>query len=327
MKQKQFNQIRKAVLVLSLVSCSSLTLASNLRVMVLGDMPYTNPRDFPRFERLIDEINKEKPDFSVFLGDTKSGSSPCTNEYAVKIDNYFNTFNQPLVYSIGDNEWTDCHRPAAGEYDPLERLFYLRSVDFKDTKSFGKTKLDLTRQADVMIGYKKFVENSLWIKKKFIFVSLHIPGSNNNFGRTPEADAEYKERNQANLAWIDYAFDTASNKKLDGVVFLYQADMFYSKGLAKDDTSGYKDTIQKFTERAEAFQKPVLLVNGDSHKLIIDQPIKMTNGKHVLENLYRLQVMGEDQIQAVEIEINKKANFPFSFRPFIVEKNNPKYND
>ena len=327
MKQKHFNQIRKAVLVLSLVSCSSLTLASNLRVMVLGDMPYTNPRDFPRFERLIDEINKEKPDFSVFLGDTKSGSSPCTNEYAVKIDNYFNTFNQPLVYSIGDNEWTDCHRPAAGEYDPLERLSYLRSVDFKDTKSFGKTKLDLTRQADVMIGYKKFVENSLWIKKKFIFVSLHIPGSNNNFGRTPEADAEYKERNQANLAWIDYAFDIASNKKLDGVVFLYQADMFYSKELAKDDTSGFKDTIQKFTERAEAFQKPVLLVNGDSHKLIIDQPIKMTNGKHVLENLYRLQVMGEDQIQAVEIEINKKANFPFSFRPFIVEKNNPKYND
>ena len=34
----------------------------------------------------------------------------------------FDRFEMPLLYTPGDNEWTDCHRPAAGAYNPLERL-------------------------------------------------------------------------------------------------------------------------------------------------------------------------------------------------------------
>ena len=33
-----------------------------------------------------------------------------------------------VVLTPGDNEWTDCHRVAAGEYQPLERLAKLREV-------------------------------------------------------------------------------------------------------------------------------------------------------------------------------------------------------
>ena len=36
----------------------------------------------------------------------------------------------PLLYTPGDNEWTDCHRPAAGRYNPLERLDAVRATFF-----------------------------------------------------------------------------------------------------------------------------------------------------------------------------------------------------
>lgn len=291
--------------------------------MTLGDMPYTLPKDFVRFERLINSINIEKPSFSVFVGDTKSGSTECTDKYLSKIDQYFNSFQQPLIYSIGDNEWTDCHRPKAGSYDPIERLNNLRMLEFKDQYSLGVNKLKLTRQSDVMPEFSKFVENSFWDKNNFLLVSLHLPGSNNNFGRTQDSDNEYIERNKANLAWIDHTFNLAIDKNMNGIIFLFQADMFYSKSLATDNTSGYKDTIHQFSINSERFKKPVLLVNGDSHRLIIDQPLRTQDRKHVLENVYRLQVMGDDQIQAVEIEVDSSRNAPFSFRPFIVPENDP----
>ena len=34
----------------------------------------------------------------------------------------FDRFADPLVYTPGDNEWTDCHRANNGGYNPLERL-------------------------------------------------------------------------------------------------------------------------------------------------------------------------------------------------------------
>ena len=37
-------------------------------------------------------------------------------------------FEDPLVYTPGDNEWTDCHRANNGAYNPLERLAFVRST-------------------------------------------------------------------------------------------------------------------------------------------------------------------------------------------------------
>ena len=42
----------------------------------------------------------------------------------------FDRFEMPLLYTPGDNEWTDCHRVAAGMFNPLERLDVLRDVFF-----------------------------------------------------------------------------------------------------------------------------------------------------------------------------------------------------
>lgn len=305
-----------------LLSCLSISTscAQSFKFIALGDMPYSQPDDFPRLERLIQAINYQKPAFSIFVGDTKSGSSPCSNEHVEKMTTYFNSFKSPLIYSIGDNEWTDCHRDLAGQYNSLERLDHIRNKQFQSSSSFGVVKLKLQRQADLMPQFSDYVENSLWTRGHFLFVNLHIPGSNNNLGRDKESDQEYQKRNEANLAWINHAYKLAREKKYAGIIFAFQADIFYSPELATSINSGYRDTISAFRNQSEKLAIPVLLIHGDSHQLKIDQPLMSSNNR-LLENVYRLEVMGANQVQAVEVRVNAQESSPFSFRALIVPQN------
>lgn len=99
--------------------------------MAIGDLPYHLPDDFERFERMIQQINDVNPAFTLHVGDIKSGKVPCSDEYYEKIKNYFNAFEKPLIYTPGDNEWTDCDRELCGSYDPEERLDKLRQLFFQ----------------------------------------------------------------------------------------------------------------------------------------------------------------------------------------------------
>lgn len=326
MKPIKVIRLRLCLLIVALATFSHAALSQTFKFIALGDMPYSLPQDFQRFETLIAEINQLKPSFSIFIGDTKSGSTPCSDEHNKTIKAYFQSFTAPLVYSPGDNEWTDCHRLLAGSYEPLERLEALRAEFFNTNRSLGKNTIRLQRQADGDPQYSKYVENAYWVKNNFLFVSVHIPGSNNNNEGAESAIKEYEARNRANLAWIDQAFNLAVQKKLNGVIFAFQADMFYeprqlSMGSSSNSNSGYRDTLDKLTVQAEAFNKPVLLIHGDSHQLKIDQPLFRKNKKIILENVMRLQVMGADQVQAVEVEVNPAQEQPFSFRPVLLKKN------
>ena len=291
------------------------------KFVALGDMPYNIPADYVRYERLISQINRSQPSFSIFIGDTKSGSTECSDANNQITKAYFNQFNAPLIYSIGDNEWTDCHRPLAGSYDPIERLQALRSLFFSTSKSLGKQSLDLIRQSDIDPKHKLYVENSYWVKNHFLFVNLHIPGSNNNFERDERSREEYRERNSANLAWIKHLYSIAASEKYRGIIFAYQADMFYTASQATDINSGYKDTLLALSQGAIALKKPVLLVHGDSHRLIIDQPLKAPDQKQILENVLRLEVMGAEQVGAVEVLVDPKSQQPFSFKPILLREN------
>jgi hypothetical protein len=321
---KSFKAIRLSLffLTVTIVGFSTAAIGQTFKFVALGDMPYSLPQDLRRFENLITEINRLKPSFSIFIGDTKSGSSLCSDEHNQIIKSYFSSFKTPLVYSPGDNEWTDCHRILAGAYDPLERLEALRTVFFSTNQSLGKNPIRLQRQADLDPRYSKYVENAYWIKNNFLFVSIHIPGSNNNNEGTESAIKEYQDRNQANLAWIDQAFNLATQRNLNGIIFAYQADMFYKPSQLTSSDSGYRDTLESLISKSEIFNKPVLLIHGDTHRLKIDQPLHRKNQKKVLENVLRLQVMGADQVQAVEVQVNPAQEQPFSFRPIILKENN-----
>src|SRR4029077_2007355 len=50
----------------------------------------------------------------LHVGDIHSGKQFCTFAYDQSIYDLFAAFQQPLVYTPGDNEWTDCHKTGEG---------------------------------------------------------------------------------------------------------------------------------------------------------------------------------------------------------------------
>ncbi|WP_233554421.1 hypothetical protein [Deinococcus cavernae] len=76
---------------------------------------------------------------------------------------------------------------------------------------------------------------------------------------------------------------------------------------------GLRDTLTTLAAEAKAYGKPVLLIQGDSHTLIIDHPpteagantaLGQTAASPVLRNVTRLQVMGEADVGAVEVTVD-----------------------
>jgi hypothetical protein len=100
---------------------------------VIGDFPY-GPEKRAEMPGLIAMINADPAvERVVHLGDIKAGSnSDCSDAYFADIRAQFDTFDDPLVYTPGDNEWTDCHVASKnnGLYTPTERLVAVRNVFF-----------------------------------------------------------------------------------------------------------------------------------------------------------------------------------------------------
>ena len=80
------------------------------RVGLIGDFPYDALQE-EQAQNLFEELNGEKLTFLAHDGDIKSGSSACTEDVYQREFRRFEASRNPLVYTPGDNEWTDCHRP------------------------------------------------------------------------------------------------------------------------------------------------------------------------------------------------------------------------
>ncbi len=282
-------------------------------IVAFGDMPYHVPEDYPKFERLIAQLNQEKPDFIVHVGDFKSGSSLCSNEYFERMHAYFGTFESPLIYTPGDNEWTDCNRKAAGEYDPNERLEVLRKMFFQSDKSFGKKKIQLNAQSKI-VGFEKYVENNSWTMGGIQFATIHLVGSNNNYKQPDSANEEFVDREKANLTWMEHIFDLAKDKK--GVVFFTQADMFYKD---MKPSKGFEKIVAKLTELTQKYGKQVFWVNGDSHRFITDKPLLINNQKTTVMNFTRINVFGDAEMAAVKITFDPKSSTLFQVEQLLIE--------
>jgi len=292
--------------------------AETFTFAAIGDMPYTLPADYPRFERLIEAIGKQAPSFTIHIGDTKSGSTPCSDENLTKVRDYFATFEQPVVYTPGDNEWTDCHRKAAGSMDPLERLAKVRELHFARPGSLGRNPMPLERQAE----HKAIVENQRWAHAGVVFATIHVVGSNNGFERTKASVDEWFARDAANVAWIDDSFKKAAASDAPAVVVAFQADPSWGRKMAdRGGEDGFRNVVAALSRNAEAFRKPVLLIQGDAHTLIIDQPLLAADDKTPLENVYRLQVMGASLVHGVSVLVDTSSAGVFGFVPLVVRQN------
>ena len=94
--------------------------AEAFSIALMGDIPYSN-RQTELFEKLIKEVNADPSvDLVLHAGDLKGGGGCDDQLYRDRFD-LFEKFDKPFIYTIGDNDWTDCHRKDNGRYHPLER--------------------------------------------------------------------------------------------------------------------------------------------------------------------------------------------------------------
>jgi hypothetical protein len=284
-----------------------------MSLAVIGDMPYgTSPTDTAEYDAapgLIAAINADA-DVRLVLhaGDIHSGKQYCTEDYDRRIATLFQTFQDPLVYTPGDNEWTDCHkakegggsynastgaidyqRDAAGrplDYalgDPAANLALLRSVFFATPGQTLGGALAVTSQAASGDASDRAFPENVWVEQQGVLIAtINLPGGSNNdtdpwYGAPAMSGAQRQEvaaRTAADLHWLDNAFQRATNNGDRAVLLMLQADMWDLDGNAPAHIAEYRQFIDSIAARAKAYGKPVLLINGDSHTYRSDNPLQ-----------------------------------------------------
>lgn len=322
-----------AVLALS-VTCAQ---AQSFSFGLWGDMPYHKAGDEPKIPALIQSINQSGIAFSLYNGDIKDGSSPCSDDIYASALAMFGQMKKPVIYLPGDNEWTDCHRTSNGSYDPLERLAYLRKTMYPTASSLGQRTLALIHQG---LAGEKFYENVRFGHQGIVFAGFNIPGNNNNrvldenachyksqrsAAQCEAANAEYRERDAANVAWMEQAFQAAKAQKARGLVLVFQADPGFDLPETSDNdesqapsVSGYRHFLDSVIAQTEQFPGQVLLVHGDTHFFKLDKPLYSPT--RLLPNFTRLETFGSPLIHWVRVTVTLDNPNVFTVQPVIVQQ-------
>lgn len=299
---------------------------------------YGDANDGARFDRMRARINEARPAFTVHIGDIKTGAAPCTDVLYLGMKKRFNGFDQPLVYTPGDNEWTDCKQPGAADNltHARNRLAFLRETFFTPRSTAlggggpGAARLKVEFQSEA------FPENLRWELGGIVFATLHAAGSDNNAHDAQEAPVRWK----AVADWIRATFAAARDAR--AVVFFAQADPRFEQ---PSSCRGFVELFDALVDGTLAFGAPekdanprqVLFVHGDSHLFRVDKPLYVTvRGEpkfrskrggsefaklHLVENFTRVESFGSPEIHALRVRVDPQDPQIFSFQPVMIPGN------
>ena len=303
-----------------------------------GDLPYSDVQAQVGVPNLIADMNNSDISFSIHDGDLKAGSgtagsatpTTCSDALYTQALGYFNSFQQPAFFTPGDNDWTDCDRPANGSYNELERLQHERQVMFSTDRSLGqKTMQAEVQSTPLCVGTANTtpgstagpyfptpcVENRRWTFHKVTFATLNVQGTCNNRcssgGGAPDPTGdqpEFDARNAADIQWLKDTFAEAKEQGSAGVMIVWQADPGFdltdgTRGPLRDPKTlhetdgqpdGFYDVLSTLRDLTIDFKKPVVLVHGDSHYFRVDKPFLDSSGRR-LENFTRVETFGDNQ--------------------------------
>jgi hypothetical protein len=304
-----------------------------LTIAVIGDTPYGAAK-LAEFPSLVAKINADaEVGLVLHAGDIKAGkNADCSDSYFDTVRGLFDTFADPLVYTPGDNEWTDCHVATKnnGLYTPTERLQAVRARFFPVAgRTLGLRKIQVSTQARDHFN-SDFIENVMWSRSGVVFAAINIPGSNNdgaswgtplpaNAGDYPSQAEEQATRKRADSVWIARTFERAREDHAPAVVLLFQADMWDT---TEPTLAGYDAVVQQIGALAARFRKPVLLLEGDSHIFSVANPFSASSpffalhpNTPVADNVTRIVLEGSDKgrTEYLRLKIAPKARSPFSW--------------
>ncbi|WP_300455797.1 metallophosphoesterase family protein [Accumulibacter sp.] len=279
--------------------------AESWRFAVIGDTPYSSSELY-ELPRMLDNIAAQHVDLIVHAGDFKGSREPCTDEVFLARRTLLDASRRPLIYVPGDNEWTDCRHLPAGHFDPLERLQKLRELFFAEPRSLGRHTWPVENQPG------DYPEHLRWRLGPVLFVSLNVPGPNNNFGLGTQPSEEFSARNPRLIEWLSQGFATARHEEAAGIVIVMQANpdpKRHSAGLAHP---GYRPLLDALRRETLAFPGQVLLVHGDTHWQRIDHPLRHPDTHRPIDNFTRLESFGFPLMGWVKVIID--TDHPQLFR-------------
>jgi hypothetical protein len=317
-----------------------------------GDLPYSDTQALTGVPNLIADMNSQQLAFTVQDGDFKAGNgtpgsvtpTTCTDALYLQGLNYLNALKGPAMFTPGDNDWTDCDRPANGGFSSRERLDHERLLFFSTPYSLGQNPVrQEVQETPLCLGVSgpvPCVENRRWNLGGVTYVTLNVQGSCNNLCDRAPDPAEYAARNVANIAWLRAAFAAAKARNSGAIMIIAQADPGWDlsdvtraplrdpKTLAETDgqLDGYKDYLLALREEVIAFRKPVAYVHGDSHYFRVDKPFLDAQGRR-LENFTRVETFGDNQangnndVHWLKVNIDSNSREVFSYEPQIVPAN------
>lgn len=287
-----------ALIVLSLASPS----VASERFVVFGDLQDSSAEGRERDAALIDRINTIAPAFSVFIGDIKGGNSPCTDDLFASMRAVFDRHAAPLIYTPGDNEWTDCWREPAGGYDATERKQAIVSLFTAPGESIGRQTLRLDQQE----GQR---ENARWRWNNVVFATLHMTGSNNNLQQREDAIEEHLRRDALNAIWLDETVDAASDAA--GLFLFVHANPKWNAPWW--EPTGFDRFRKNLAETIASFEGPIVVAHGDTHTFRIDKPFAAA------PQMTRVEVFGPPQRGAVIVEVDPERSDVFRFAPLLMD--------
>jgi hypothetical protein len=321
---------------------------SSFQFAAIGDTGYSKKGE-QEFERMLAAINRENLEFVVHVGDFEADprpyernpdrvSMPCTDESFARVLASFQNSAHPFVLTPGDNDWADCHLLKARKVDPFERLDKVRTMFFPDGRSLGRRTMAVQSQSRDP-RFAKFKENLTWSLHGVTFATFHIVGSNDNKGRSPDADAEQAERAAANLAWLKDTFAAAKASNAAGLVLITQANVGFESRwspslqdryarvvpgvtMPKESVATpFDDFLDLLAGEMDAYDKPILFIHGDTHLYRINKPLLSKKTKRFFEHFTRLEVFGDPDTHWVRVTVDRAKPGLFVIEPEIVAEN------
>jgi hypothetical protein len=285
--------------------------SGTLRFFAVGDLPYF-PAETDQLRDLFDMAVAEGTPFLIHVGDIKAGSASCTDANLSEIAGLFRAQPVPVVYTPGDNEWTDCHRKGAGAEDPRARLARVREVFYDDPGVLRLDRLGVMRGEDA--DGRAYPENYAFMHEGVLFVALHVVGSNNGYRPGDAATvAEFEARDRANVGFLRSAADLANARNAIAVVLMFHANPLFEK---VRPAQGFVGLRRALVDLMDAYPGPVLVVHGDTHRFKHDRPLIDPRTGRPFERFVRTEVPGSPVVGGLWISVDPMADESFGIMPF-----------
>jgi hypothetical protein len=283
----------------------------SFKFLATGDVPYSQEAEV-KYRQLLRHAEKEDFAFLMHVGDIKAQSEPCSDETFLNICDLFREYPTPIVYTPGDNEWTDC--PGDG-VDRVERLSKLRELFFEDSTVLRLSELGTVHQSSNP-NFVRYVENYRFTKANVAFIVAHIVGSRNNrLVDDPRAMKEFEERDSANLAFLEESFKEAVQNNAAGVAVVIHANPDFEKG----QEEGFQSFLTAMRGFLSKYKKPVVCIHGDTHYYRVDKPLSNESGNRYL-HFTRLEVFGSPDVGGVIVAVDPTDPQVFSYRPYLLDE-------